>query len=403
MQKTPMRQSKFHRDIPNNMKMIQQPLPTLYHQSKSGSIVKWNIWTEGADIVREYGQMDGKMQVARTTATGKNIGRSNETTPEEQALLEAAAKHKKRLDMKYSLSIKDAKQEVFLPMLASSFDKRKDKVSYPLDVQPKLDGVRCMAYWEGDSVKLMSRGGKYWECCDHIVAELEQVLPKGWVLDGELYVHGATFQEITRLVKKLRPESVTVKYHVYDVPRAGAIGEQEPIVSETNHEWEGRKEHLNELARFVRASGATAPSRKSVKVVRTDFAAHEEDVYELQSEYLEEGYEGAIVRERDGEYKFGYRSNKLLKVKNFMDEEYEIVGFTTGVGRFEGCCIWICETADGQSFKVVPQGTMDLRKETFNNADKNVGKWLKVKYFELTDDGIPRFPVGLGIRLTEDM
>jgi DNA ligase-1 len=241
----------------------------------------------------------------------------------------------------------------------------------------------------------MSRGGKQWNCCQHIIDELEQVLPKDWVLDGELYIHGSTFQEITKLVKTTKllakPESVNVEFHVYDVPRAGY--EQTELGGST---WSNRKISVELIDEFVE-------NCKSVKVVRTDFAAHEEDVYELQSEYLEEGYEGAIVRERDGEYKFGYRSNKLLKVKNFMDEEYEIVGFTTGVGRFEGCCIWICETADGQSFKVVPQGTMDLRKETFNNADKNVGKWLKVKYFELTDDGIPRFPVGLGIRLTEDM
>jgi len=105
----------------------------------------------------------------------------------------------------------------------------------------------------------------------------------------------------------------------------------------------------------------------------------------------------------DGEYKFGYRSNKLLKVKNFMDKEYLIAGFTTGVGRFDGCIVWVCMTEDGQSFKVVPQGTMEERQETYQNADKHIGDWLKVKFFELTDDGIPRFPVGLGIRLTEDM
>ena len=381
-------------------------LETLYHKSKTDAIVQWDIWTEGADIVTRYGQIGGKMQTARKTAQPKNVGRANATCADEQAILEANAMHKKRLDGKYSLTIEDAKKEVFLPMLAGSFDKRKDKVVYPVDVQPKLDGVRCLAYWDGDSVKLMSRGGKQWECCQHIIDELETVLPKDWVLDGELYIHGATFQEITKLVKKLRPESVNVQFHVYDVPRAGVIGEQEPIVSETNHEWEGRKEHLKELARFVRASYATAPSRKSVKIVRTDFAAHEEDVYELQSEYLEEGYEGAIVRERDGEYKFGYRSNKLLKVKNFMDEEYEIVDYTTGVGRFEGCIIWVCGTWNDDEwveFKVVPQGTMKERQEAYQNADEHIGDYLKVKFFELTDDNIPRFPVGLGIRPLEDM
>jgi len=331
------------------------------------------------------------MQTARKTATPKNVGRANATSADEQAILEAKAMHKKRLDAKYSLTIEDAKKEVFLPMLAASFDKRKDKVVYPVDVQPKLDGVRCLAYWDGDSVKLMSRGGKQWECCQHIIDELETVLPKDWVLDGELYIHGSTFQEITKLVKTTKllakPESVNVQFHIYDVPRAGAG---------TNHEWEERREHLND---FHGNHGWC----KSVKVVRTDCAAHEEEVYKLQSEYLEEGYEGAIVREYDGEYKFGYRSNKLLKVKNFMDKEYLIAGFTTGVGRFDGCIVWVCMTEDGQSFKVVPQGTMEERQETYKNADKHIGDWLKVKFFELTDDGIPRFPVGLGVRLLEDM
>jgi DNA ligase-1 len=380
-------------------KNMNTKLETLYHKSKTGATVQYTVWTEGAEIVTEYGQIAGQMQISRQTAVAKNIGRSNETTPEEQAVLEAKAKHKKKLDGKYSLTIEGSKEEVFLPMLASSFDKRKGKVSYPVDVQPKLDGVRCLAYWEEDSVKLMSRGGKQWENCGHIAKELEQILPKGWVLDGELYIHGKTFQEITKLVKKLRPESVNVQFHVYDVPRAGVIGEQEPIVGETNHEWEGRKEHLNDFAHKC----VTADSCKSVKAVITYQCDAEDVVYQLQSQFLEEGYEGAIVRERDGEYRFGYRSNKLLKVKSFMDSEYKITGFTTGVGRFEGSVIWTCVNEDGKSFNVVPQGTMEERQATYTVANNHIGDLLKVKYFELTDDGIPRFPVGLGVRLAEDM
>ena len=89
-----------------------------------------------------------------------------------------------------------------------------------------------------------------------------------------------------------------------------------------------------------------------------------------------------------------------------MDEEYIIAGFTTGVGRFEGSIVGVCMTEDGQSFKVVPQGTMEERQMTYYNARKDgegIGDYLKVKFFELTDDGIPRFPVGLGVRLLEDM
>ena len=162
--------NKFHRDLRHptlkEMKMNNTTTlymhETLYHKSKTDAIVQWDIWTEGAVICTKYGQIGGKMQTARKTATPKNVGRANATTAEEQAILEAKAMHKKRLDAKYSLTIEDAKKEVFLPMLAGSFDKRKDKVVYPVDVQPKLDGVRCLAYWDGDSVKLMSRGGKQW-------------------------------------------------------------------------------------------------------------------------------------------------------------------------------------------------------------------------------------------------
>ena len=102
-------------------------------------------------------------------------------------------------------------------------------------------------------------------------------------------------------------------------------------------------------------------------------------------------------------YRFGYRSNKLLKVKNFMDEEYEVIDYTTGVGKFDGCVIWICKNTNDDEFKVVPQGTMEHRKELYEDADKYIGEMLKVQFFELTDDGIPRFPVGIGFRLKEDM
>jgi len=389
--------NKFHCDLQHptlkEMKKMKTStkLETLYHQGKTGAIVQWDIWTEGADICTEYGQIGGKMQTSRKTATPKNVGRANATSADEQAILEATAMHKKRLDGKYSLTIEDAKKEVFLPMLAGDFEKRKDKVTYPVDVQPKLDGVRCLAYWDGDSVKLMSRGGKQWECCQHIIDELETVLPEDWVLDGELYIHGSTFQEITKLVKKLRPESVNVQFHVYDIPRTNLPTSQ--------WHWDNRKNALNMFAHRC----VTADSCKSVKVVNTHQADAEDDVYQLQSEYLEDGYEGAIVRERDGEYKFGYRSRSLLKVKNFMDEEYKIIGFGTGIGRFEGSVVWICTTEDGKEFRVVPQGTMEQRQELYKDANNSIGSLLKVKFFELTDDNIPRFPVGLGIRLMEDM
>lgn len=367
--------------------------PTLFHKGSKGTIYSWKIWTEGADIVTEYGQIDGKKQIARKTAIAKNVGKSNETSPEDQARSEARSMWTFKVERKYRESVDDAEdEEIFLPMLAVVFEKRKGKKkdghTYPCDVQPKLDGVRCLAFWEGDEIKLMSRGGKYWNC-PHIAEWLSRYLDKNLVLDGELYIHGHTLQAITRLVKKHRPETVDIKLHVYDCV----------MLDNRDAQWPERKERLNKFAGVV-----LARRNPPVCVVDTDVAEDEDEVMRLHGEYLGAGYEGAIVRCYDSSaYRFGYRSKRLMKVKTFSDDEFEIVGYTNGVGKFKECVIWECVTPDGSKFEVTPKGTMEHRQQLLRDAPKHVGKWLKVKYFGHTEAGIPTFCSGLSFRLPEDM
>jgi DNA ligase-1 len=85
-------------------------------------------------------------------------------------------------------------------------------------------------------------------------------------------------------------------------------------------------------------------------------------------------------------------------VKTFLDDEYEISAFVEGTGNEAGCVIWECVTSDGQTFRVRPRGTQEERKALFQNGSSYVGQLLTVRYQELTDDGVPRFPVGIAIR-----
>ena len=124
-------------------------------------------------------------------------------------------------------------------------------------------------------------------------------------------------------------------------------------------------------------------------------------MYEEKS--LNEGYEGIMARNRDSKYLFGYRSKDLLKVKRFLDEEYEVVGFTHGTSIEKECLIFICQTKEGQYFNVRPVGTHEERKEMYKVGHTYIGKPLTVKYQELSNDGVPRFPVGLHIRESWDM
>jgi ATP-dependent DNA ligase len=127
-------------------------------------------------------------------------------------------------------------------------------------------------------------------------------------------------------------------------------------------------------------------------------AHNEDDIYRLQQQFVEEGYEGAMVRNLDGAYALAKRSPNLQKVKSFLDAEYRIVGYEQAEGGDIGTVIWKCVTPAGQEFMTRPTGTREQRRAWFEAGQQYIGKMLTVKYQELTDDGIPRFPVGIAVR-----
>src|SRR5690606_15743039 len=120
--------------------------PILYHKAKGGDLRQWRVWTEGPIIFTEYGQAGGKLQVSQKTATPKNVGRSNETSPSRQAVLEANSLWQHKIDRKYSLTPEEAQEPLLLPMLAHKYKKWPGEEVY---VQPKLDGVRALGFSDG--------------------------------------------------------------------------------------------------------------------------------------------------------------------------------------------------------------------------------------------------------------
>jgi len=359
-------------------------LPTLYHLGKKDKIFSWKIWTTGSVIHTEYGTDLGKKQLAAKEAKPKNVGRANETTAEEQALLEAKSMWQNKLDRKYRRTVEEAMEPLPLPMLAKKFADRRKKVVYPVHVQPKLDGIRCLAQRFNGKLELTSRSGKPLNC-PHILKELEDLdLADNLVLDGELYVHGESFQTITSWVKKLRPETTNVKLHVYDVLD----------MNDLDLPWSKRYEWLQWFEEY---------GLPSLETVRTFSAGTEEAVTNLHDVFVRDGYEGAIVRMLHGKYLFGYRSDELLKVKIFQDAEFKVIGWQPGVGKFKDVPVFRCVMDNGIEFDVAPKGTKAQRKEMLEEADGYIGQWLKVEYFGLYDSGCVRFPVGLGFRMKEDM
>lgn len=367
------------------MKLVK----TLYKKAKKGKPLVWSVYTNGAEIITEYGELEGKQQRSVKVAKGKNIGRSNETTDEEQALLEAKSlAEKKQLAGKYYESLDDAQNEdPLMPMLADKYNPKKE-ITFPVTVQPKLDGLRCLARWDegADTVVLQSRGNKTYSIpiIEYALTapRIKEKLKEGLILDGEIYTPHLTFQEICSAAKKTKKSSALLEFHVYD------------MVEDSG--WLIRKLKLQDLKPLIAGT--------CVKLVENDVANSHEEIKQITSKFVAAGYEGGIVRLHDSRgYEVGHRSSGLLKVKTFSDKEFRITGYCSGVGKAKDCVIYECCTEDGKEFKVVPKGTLEERKTMLDKAHKHIGKYLKVKYFEMTDEGIPRFPVGLGIRLEEDM
>jgi DNA ligase-1 len=231
----------------------------------------------------------------------------------------------------------------------------------------------------------LSRSGKEYNV-PAVQKELESFLPSDCVLDGELYVHGPSLQTINSWIKREQPNTAKIEYHVYDCPEFN--GADKP--------WSERK--LDLMSVFLLASNCPR-----IVVAETFVAYNLDDVVMIEKQFVDEGFEGVIARVQNGLYTFGHRSNDLLKYKSFMDAEYKIVGYYTGVGKWADCPTWVCEMENGKQFGAPPKGSMEFRRQLLRDADSYIGKWLVVKFFAYTDDGIPQFPVGIAIRMEEDM
>lgn len=377
----------------------------IYGIEKGGKIKVWSSKVGMLDgkalSIMIHGQLDGKQQTTiREYAVGKNIGKKNETTALEQCIRETIKKRADKIE-KENFSETMPESEHYeptdlrvLPMLASKFDmlavkKKKSDIVFPCYGQPKLDGLRALAYLDGDVVCIQSRTKTIFESVGHIADQLRPLLIKypNIVLDGELYTNIIPFEVLVGLVKtKYISEEdeialKMVKYHIYD------------MIDRDN-------ESLQYVQRysFIKKNIPKLKPNNYLEVVQTELIETIDEVKELFSKFVEEGYEGLMLRNVDSLYRQNYRSHDLQKYKEFFEDEFKIIGFNEGDGRDKGSVIWICITPENKEFKVRPKGTLPFRKMLFQNGDKYIGKMLTVIFQELTEDNKPRFPVGKAIR-----
>jgi len=357
-------------------------LPMLFARTNTGAIQTWTIEVDGNKYRTHYGQIDGAIQITEwTLCEGKNTGKKNATSAEDQATKEAKATWKKKKESGYFDNIKDIDEASFTePMLAKNYDDYKDDLKYPVYSQPKLDGIRCVVKKDG----MWSRNGKAIVSAPHVLDALKPFFDRfpNAILDGELYADkfANDFNAICSLVKKTKPtaEDLTesaknIQYWVYDW-----------IVQKT---FSDRNTDITTY--FV--------NNNVVRRVPTHLVYTITHLNELYEKYVDEGYEGQMVR-TDGPYE-NKRSKHLLKRKEFQDSEFKILDIVEGVGNKSGMAgHMVFKNHKGIEFHSNIKGNREYLKELLKNKKKYIGKSATVKYFNLTpDDEIPRFPYVINI------
>ena len=322
----------------------------------------------------------------------KNIGKANETSLYGQALAEMTSDAKKKSDRGYFDDInKVDTYDKIKPMLASKHEDAKyDFENKKYYTQPKLDGIRCIARANG----LWTRAGKELVSVPHINDELKSFFEKypDAILDGELYNHELreNFNKITSLVRKTKPTDADieeakglVEYHVYDViSHTGVFSERMDWIIE-------------------RAEGIPKFTN-SVILVETQQIFNQNMMDDIYGAYLEDGFEGQMVR-IDDVYQQNKRSKFLIKRKEFLTDEYDVIKIEEGKGNWAGHIKrFVMQTDNGQEFGAGVRGTQEVLKDLFENGPNP--DWCTLRYFAPTPDGIPRFPVVIdwGVGKRED-
>lgn len=376
---------------------------------------KWDDSQKGFIIHRTTGQLRGKMTEQPDILITK--GKASRTI-KEQLELEYKSNVKKYLDKGYKLLEKsldeysdDELNEIIgdvvtdssgfaKHMLAKQADKVKDSSIEKVKtwaVSRKIDGVRCSFYWKDGEVKSASRGGGHYDYSTYQLREhpaLIKLLSENptWVLDGELYKHGKSLQQISGAARmeKTAGGCDWLEYYIYDVMIPDAP-------------FEDRLQCLTDITELLNLS--FDPEREWKKdELRVQIVPHvlvtgdnkKDQIMELHNQYVAEGWEGCVARDVSKPYKYGGRGQEMIKFKMYQDAEFEITGISEGLREEDMCFTLVTDT--GIEFKAKPMGSRELKQQYRNDLNNLIGKMATVKYFYLSDDGTPLQPVLKAIR-----
>ena len=345
----------------------QMPATKLYCKDSKDKIREWGIYGYDFNIITHHGVVGGQLIAKNEQILEGKASR----TRHEQMVLQISSDIKSKKDKGYVEDIEVAKNEqrtnaagLLRPMLAHTIDKmsNKDTISGAYWSR-KLNGHRCLITKQDGELITYSRNGKTIDL-PHLYEGLE--LHEGETIDGELYIHGVPLRVLSSLIRAPKDGSENLKLHCYDYVSQAAFNERYRILQH----------------RFSKASNV-------VICEQIEITEHV-DMHALTAQAVADGYEGGILRLANTPYLDGKKTNKMLKLKSFLDGEFLVADIKPSR---EGWAVLTCIADNGKEFGCSAPGNRAAQYNVMKNANQYIGRFVQVKYFELTTDGIPFHPV----------
>lgn len=409
--------------------MNKQVFPDL-HKSSGGKTMVWRVWVIDDKLYNTFGFEGGKMREPSVREfKGTNIGKKNEKSPHEHAKSEATKRWNDQIikngyseNNANTTSIEEIPIREVIPsetsrgviprelsrgvmpsrgiMKAHVYEDHKSKIKWDegVYIQRKYDGVRCI----GTADDITSSSEKPFKFLSHIKEALRECLVgefKDLMVDGECYAHTIydedgneispedRFNIITGACRSVRttphPLESQMKYYIFDVC--------------TKDKQSVRFELLDKLFNYIN----TTKYNSILIKVETSIIHSETEMKDMCNLFIQQEYEGCMVRNKNGLYTHSKRNYDIQKYKLFHDKEFPIVGYTQSAGTEVGGVLWKCAVdggGEGVVFDVRPRGTLVMKRWWYINGKSFIGKMLTVRYQSLSEDGVPRFPVGIAIR-----
>ena len=445
-----LRQPSEIQDAEPSFQLFPQPggtslqgftFPPLYKRDKFDKVHVWVILFDGVRIVARWAEQEkfrqGVYQENTKDVTLNQTGRNMY----EQALLHMQRTWKdKQMKTGYVTEFSDSSILTLNPMLATEWNEKKIK-RWPVYVQPKLDGIRCLANYISnqarpeDSIEYLSRTNKPFHHMNHIrialvplfeimkcvlrspdilnsnlfalYPGLKNKLKSNSIIfrfDGEFYSFDA-FNKISSITSQKshpHPDEAKIKYHIFDIPMSIDLTCDE-------------RYYLLRIAftiYFQKYPAETSPLR----LVDTYSAMTNEEIHYANQIFSSWGYEGVIIRKVEGEivrgtvleesirdtsYYLTKRGQNLLKFKSRHDDEGVIIGASEGTGNQKGLIIWIVQLKNGKQLTLQPREEFEVRRKQLQEwiatgGKAFLGRKYRYLYQEISPDGIPRFAVGDG-------